>query len=326
MNPVLGLPITPGMLLALALSVVLLAGAATIAGLRRDGRLAARLSALRSGHAADAADPRLQALSITGLQDPRGRAILDRLFGIDRRLHIPHGFRIWQAIAAGVIVSGPVAWVAGSFAEGGLLAAGLLALATVFLVPAAIYRKLRRDTRDRMMEQFPDTMGLIVRSVRAGIPVVEGIRQVARDVPAPTGPEFRRIADDLAIGASLEAALWRSAERKNLPEFRFFLVSVILQRETGGNISEALENLAEVVRKRRMLDRKTAALTSEARASTYVLAALPFFTGTMIYITNPAYIERLFVTPEGKLVLAVAIGLLAAGLLIMKAIVKGIRA
>ena len=120
---------------------------------------------------------------------------------------------------------------------------------------------------------------MIVRSVRVGIPVMEAIRAVARETPEPTGPEFARLVDQVSIGVSLDDAVLDMARRCGIPEYRFFATALSLQNQTGGTLSETLENLADVIRKRVALAAKGKALASEARTSAMVLAALPIVTG-----------------------------------------------
>ena len=214
------------------------------------------------------------------------------------------------------------AWATGPF--GGFPAAAVLGVAAGGAVIGArlVFTRARRAVNDRLLDQFPDAIGLIVRAVRAGVPVTEGIRIVSAELPAPVGPEFRRVVDELAVGVDLETALWALAARTGLPEYRFFVVTVVLQRETGGNLTETLDNLADVIRKRRAVRQRAHALSAEARTSTYVLAALPFVSGAGLYVINPDYLTRLFTDPQGKLLLAAAATSLTLGLVTMKMLIR----
>lgn len=185
-----------------------------------------------------------------------------------------------------------------------------------------IFAAVHRRRSDALYRQLPDALGMVVRAVRAGIPVVEALRTIGREVPEPTGGEFRRLSDLLAIGIPMEEALRRLARRSGLPEYRFFAVALALQNTAGGNLTETLDNLADVVRKRVATRQRGHALASQARASAYVLSAVPVFAACALLLINPRYVLVLFQDPRGNLVLASAIGSLAVGLGTMKAIIR----
>jgi tight adherence protein B len=190
------------------------------------------------------------------------------------------------------------------------------------LVARWVFASIHRKRADALYKQLPDSLGMVVRAVRAGIPVVEALRTVGREVPDPTGAEFRRLSDQLAIGITMEDALKRLARRSGLPEYRFFAVSLTLQNSAGGNLTETLDNLADVVRKRVATRQRGHALASQARASAYVLSAVPVFAGSALLLINPRYVLVLFNDPRGNVVLACAIASLATGLGTMKAIIR----
>jgi tight adherence protein B len=190
------------------------------------------------------------------------------------------------------------------------------------LVARWVFAAIHRKRADALYKQLPDSLGMVVRAVRAGIPVVEALRTVGREVPDPTGAEFRRLSDQLAIGITMEDALKRLARRSGLPEYRFFAVSLTLQNSAGGNLTETLDNLADVVRKRVATRQRGHALASQARASAYVLSAVPVFAAAALMLINPRYVLVLFNDPRGNIVLACAIASLATGLATMKAIIR----
>jgi tight adherence protein B len=190
------------------------------------------------------------------------------------------------------------------------------------LVARWVFASIHRKRADALYKQLPDSLGMVVRAVRAGIPVVEALRTVGREVPDPTGAEFRRLSDQLAIGITMEDALKRLARRSGLPEYRFFAVSLTLQNSAGGNLTETLDNLADVVRKRVATRQRGHALASQARASAYVLSAVPVFAAAALMLINPRYVLVLFNDPRGNIVLACAIASLATGLGTMKAIIR----
>ncbi len=176
--------------------------------------------------------------------------------------------------------------------------------------------------QDKMLNQFPDALAMIVRSVRVGIPVMEAIRAVARESPGPTGPEFGQLVDDVAVGTTLEDAVQELAQRSNLPEYRFFATALSLQNQTGGTLSETLDNLADVIRKRIALKAKGYAMTSEARTSALVLGAMPIVTGAAMWLANPSYIGLLFVDATGNKLLGGAILSLGLGMFVIRTIIR----
>jgi tight adherence protein B len=170
--------------------------------------------------------------------------------------------------------------------------------------------------------QFPDVLAMLVRAVRVGIPIGEGIRSAARESPNPTGQELRIVVDQLGIGVTLAEALYELAERNQLPEYRFFATALALQSETGGALSETLERLADVIRKRVALRSHARALASEARTSIYILACLPVFSGAALAVLNPDYLATLFTDRDGQRVFAVALISLSTGIVAMRTIVS----
>lgn len=180
---------------------------------------------------------------------------------------------------------------------------------------------IARRTR-AFLAQFPETIELIVRGIKSGLPVSEEINAVGREIPDPVGYEFRKIADALRFGQTLEEAMWDTAKRLEIADFNFFVVSLAVQRETGGNLAETLENLADVLRKRRQMKLKVRAMSSEARASALIIGSLPFAMLAILLALAPAYIGLLFTDPRGQLVLIGAGVLMGIGVLVMTKMVR----
>ena len=155
---------------------------------------------------------------------------------------------------------------------------------------------------------FPDAIELMVRGLRSGLPITETLGIVSSEVPGPVGIEFRAVADKMKIGRTMDAALQETAERLGTAEFQFFVITLNIQRETGGNLAETLSNLADVLRKRAQMKLKIRAMSSESKASAYIVGALPFIVFTLVYMMNPEYMkgffidERLIVAGLGALV------------------------
>ena len=199
----------------------------------------------------------------------------------------------------------------------------LLAMPVVWVVLSrGFFNWAETRQRDKLLAQFPDALAMIVRSVRVGIPVMEALRAVAREIPAPTGPEFERLVNQVSVGGTLEDAILEMSRRSGLPEYRFFATAISLQNSTGGKLSDALDGLADVIRKRMALKSKGKAMTSEARASTMVLAAMPVLTGAGLWALNPTYMNILFYTKSGHKAFGAAVLSLSIGLLVMRTIIK----
>ncbi|QUL36600.1 type II secretion system F family protein [Erythrobacter sp. JK5] len=156
--------------------------------------------------------------------------------------------------------------------------------------------------------KFPDGIELLVRGLRSGLPVTETLAVVAQEVPGPVGSEFKGVVERIKIGKTMEDSLQETADRLGIPEFNFFCITLAIQRETGGNLAETLSNLADVLRKRAQMKLKIKAMSSESKASAYIVGALPFIVFGMIWWINPSYIggfftdDRLIVTGLGGLV------------------------
>ncbi len=187
----------------------------------------------------------------------------------------------------------------------------LALLAGIFIgvgLPHMIVGMLIKRRVTQFTAKFPDAIELLVRGLRSGLPISETLGVVATEVPGPVGVEFRAVVDKMKIGRTMEVALQETADRLGTPEFQFFVITLSIQRETGGNLAETLSNLADVLRKRGQMKLKIKAMSSESKASAYIIGVLPFMVfGAILYI-NPSYMmkffedERLIVTGLGGLV------------------------
>ncbi|MFN2098633.1 type II secretion system F family protein [Altererythrobacter sp. MF3-039] len=142
--------------------------------------------------------------------------------------------------------------------------------------------------------KFPDAIELLVRGLRSGLPVTETLAVVAQEIPGPVGEEFKAVVDRIKVGRTMEEGLQETADRLDIPEFNFFCITLAIQRETGGNLAETLSNLADVLRKRAQMKLKIRAMSSESKASAYIVGALPFIVFTLIWWINPSYINGFF--------------------------------
>lgn len=195
-----------------------------------------------------------------------------------------------------------------------------------FLVPWQFVRSARARNLLRFTQRFPDAIDLIVRAVRAGLPVLASMEAAGNETPDPVGREFRRLIADTRIGVTVEEALGRAALRIGLIEFNFFVASIQLQRELGGNLTETLATLSSVLRRRDELRAKTKALTAEARTSAMVLAAMPFVTSGAIVLITPGYFQPLFTDPRGGWILGAALCSITFAMLTMRTMLRRVMA
>jgi tight adherence protein B len=180
-----------------------------------------------------------------------------------------------------------------------------------------IHRRLTKFTK-----LFPEAIDLMVRGIRSGLPVSETISSIGQELADPVGTEFQRITDSVKLGQTLEEAMWDTARRLDTPEFKFFVISLSVQRETGGNLAETLENLSDVLRKRHQMQLKIKAMSSEARASAYIIGSLPFIVGGILMLLNPKYVMTLFTDPRGMMLVGVGFAMMALGGFVMAKMVR----
>jgi tight adherence protein B len=171
-------------------------------------------------------------------------------------------------------------------------------------------------------KHFPEAVALMVRGLKSGLPITETFQIVGNEVPDPVGSEFRQISDQIRLGHPPEQALWDAAKRVGTPELKFLVVTLSIQRETGGNLAETLENLDNILRRRRQMKLKVRAMSSEARASAMIIGALPFIMMGLLSVVNHNYIAQLFITERGHTLLMAAACSMTFGVGVMVKMVK----
>ncbi|NYF32323.1 type II secretion system F family protein [Sphingopyxis sp. JAI108] len=196
-----------------------------------------------------------------------------------------------------VVATGAMLIVRAPFLMAGLVGL-LLSLGLPYLVVGMTIKRRVAAFNSR----FPDAIDLLVRGLKSGLPVTETFQVVSQELPGPVGEEFRGVVERIRIGNTMEAALQESAEMLGTPEFQFFCITIQIQRETGGNLAETLANLSDVLRKRAQMKLKIRAMSSEAKASAYIVGALPFFVFGVVWTVNPSYLAGFFV--EERLIIA----------------------
>jgi tight adherence protein B len=290
------------------------------------GKLGRRVERLRR---------RLHAVAITAgdvklLRDLGDRRLIDRIFlrllpqpdMLRQRLH-----RTGRQIGLGTYGVASLVTVAVS---GGVMI--FFGLSVVLALPGGLliglwlphmaigYLANRRALRFTLL--FPEAIGLMVRGVKSGLPITQSFQIVGGEIPDPVGLEFRQLTDQIRLGQSVDQALWDAAKRVGTPEMQFLVVTLSIQRETGGNLSETLENLDNILRRRRQMKLKVRAMSSEARASAMIIGALPFLMGAMLSIVDPEYMSALIEKPLGHVLLACAGASMSFGIVVMAKMVK----
>ncbi|MEQ8297925.1 MAG: type II secretion system F family protein [Nitratireductor sp.] len=191
-------------------------------------------------------------------------------------------------------------------------------LAGAFGVPRWGLAYLRARRVKAFLEELPNALDIIVRSVKSGLPINDGVRLIASEAQEPVRGEFRRVVEAQQMGLSLPEATLRMAETMPCPEAGFFGIVIQIQSQAGGNLSEALGNLSRVLRDRKRMRAKVSALSMEAKASAAIIGALPFIVAFLVYLTSPNYIMPLFTTSTGHMVLGVSLLWMSVGIFVMK--------
>jgi tight adherence protein B len=246
---------------------------------------------------------------------PQPELLRDRLRRTGRQISL-------GAYGIGCLVVALVA-MGGAFALGisFIIALPAAALAGLWL-PHLFIGFLGRRRANAFGKHFPEAIGLMVRGLKSGLPVTETFQIVAQEVPDPVGGEFRQIAEQIRLGHPPEQALWDAVKRTETAELKFLVVTLSIQRETGGNLAETLENLDNILRRRRQMKLKVKAMSSEARASAMIIGALPFLMIGVLSVVNSGYISLLFTTVRGHHMLIAAACSMSFGIAVMTKMVK----
>ncbi|HEY2835567.1 MAG TPA: type II secretion system F family protein [Rhizomicrobium sp.] len=222
--------------------------------------------------------------------------------------------KFWTVCGVVALVAGLLCLITGQ----SKLVVVLAVFATGLGLPRWVLGFLTGRRQKRFTKEFAGAIDVIVRSVRSGLPTNEALRIVARETPDPVGSEFTRLVDGLKVGITLEQGLKRMHESMPTAEVGFFAIVMTIQAKTGGNLSEALSNLAAVLRDRKRLDGKIRAMSSEAKASASIIGALPPAVMGLVWLTTPDYINLLFTQRAGNLLLGGCLLWMSLGIFIMR--------
>ncbi|KSV82313.1 type II secretion system F family protein [Ensifer sp. ENS08] len=170
----------------------------------------------------------------------------------------------------------------------------------------------------KFLEEFPNALEVMVRSIKSGLPLNDALRLIAADGQEPVKTEFRRVVESQQVGLSVTEACARMVNSIPLPEVNFFAIVIAIQAQAGGNLSEALGNLSKVLRERRKMRAKVSAMSMEAKASACIIGALPFIVALLVYLTSPAYMMVLFTDPRGHLIIGAGLFWMSIGIWVMR--------
>ena len=221
------------------------------------------------------------------------------------------------SVIVGVALAGITLILSGSpLMAGGALLAGGLGL------PAWVVKFKKNRRQKKFLHEFPGAVDIIVRGIKAGIPLGDCLRNIAVDAEEPVKTEFRMIVEAQQMGLSIPEAVERIIDRVPLPEANFFSIVINIQAKAGGNLAEALGNLSNVLRDRKKMKGKIKAMSSEAKASAGIIGSLPPLVGFFVYLTSPGYISLLFTTTTGHLTLMGCVFWMSCGIFIMKKMIN----
>src|SRR6266567_3926667 len=219
-------------------------------------------------------------------------------------------------------IFGAVMFVVVFIVGGNLIAAAGAGFAGGFGAPRWLLGFLKKRRENKFLYNFPDAVDVIVRGVKAGLPLGDCLRIIANEAQEPVRSEFKTVIEEQTVGIPMGDACAKLFTRIPLPEANFFGIVVSIQQRSGGNLSEALGNLSRVLRDRKKMKAKIQAMSMEAKASAMIIAALPFCVMLLVYISSPNYIELLWTHPTGRFLMACSAGWMLMGVMVMKKMIN----
>jgi len=220
------------------------------------------------------------------------------------------------------LVVGVLMFMGGLIGNAGMPAAAALGFAGAFGLPRWLLSFLKKRREQKFLNAFPDAVDIIVRGVKAGLPLLDCMKMITIEAPEPLKSEFRAIVETQAIGMPLGEACGKLYERMPVPEANFFGIVISIQQKAGGNLAETLGNLSRVLRDRKKMKSKIQAMSQEAKASASIIGSLPIAVMTLVWITSPQYINLLFTEPLGNIMLAGSAVWMFTGVMVMKKMIN----
>lgn len=275
-------------------------------GLGRDAKAGGRQSRIQE---------RLRELEDKGKERRRRNQIRSELLqaGLDASVR---SYFISMALIGVVVLAG---FMVSGFP---LLVAFPAALAAAFLLPKLVLKVIAKFRQKKFTKYFANAIDVLVRGIKSGLPVGECLNIIARESPDPVGMEFHLLVEGQKVGVTLETLLSRGLERMPTSEYRFFAIVLQIQQQTGGNLADTLENLSNVLRERKKMRDKVKSMSSEAKASAAIIGSLPFFVAGVVSLMAPDYLEKLFVTDVGNMLLGGGLLWMGIGIFVMNKMIN----
>jgi tight adherence protein B len=217
---------------------------------------------------------------------------------------------------------GAAMFLLGLITGSGLIVSIVLGAAGALGLPRWLLSFMKKRRETKFLNAFPDSVDIIVRGVKAGLPLLDCLKMITLEAPEPVKSEFRAIVETQAIGMPLGEACGKLYEQMPVPEANFFGIVISIQQRAGGNLAEALGNLSRVLRDRKKMKAKIQAMSMEAKASASIIGALPIAVMTLVYITSPNYISLLWTEPLGRVMLACSVVWMSMGVMVMKKMIN----
>lgn len=311
---------TPGILIGLILFLLAAAGILLISEQRRRKALTTRLTATIPGgqivRTIDAPNIRVRQ------QKAMRFAVVARLLQMPIDVPQAHVISPAMVVVMGIVISFCAFYLSSKvFSE---TTAAVIGALTGIAMTRGLFAWEMNKYRDKLVKQLPDVVQLVVSATRAGLPVSEAFRAIAKEMPSPTKEEFLRVEKALALGDTPDQALLAMHQRTGVSEYAIFAVTIGVQARSGGRLAETMQNLAETVRDRLAIVAKAKAASSEAKASGVIMGALPFVVGLFQTVMEPAKMALMVNDPRGLRMLAIGVGTLVAGILTMRQLIAGV--
>lgn len=286
-----------------------------------NGRSKKRMAAIRGqGGGAGALDP--ERAKRRALEDAQKAKPQVKRANLERRIEragLSISIKTYWIVSG---ISGAITGVLALLLVQSIIAFVLAGFAGGFGIPRWVLGFLTRRREQAFTREFAPAMDAIVRSVKSGLPVIEALKLVAAEIPQPVAGEFQRLTDSLKVGLTMEQSIRRMYQRMPTSEVNFFGIVMSMQSKAGGNLSEALGNLAGVLRDRKRLKDKVRAMSSEAKSGAIIIGSLPPLVMTMVYVTTPVYMTPLFTTDIGKVLLGGCAVWMGIGIFVMKSMIN----
>lgn len=312
-------PVVRVSLMALALVELAAAAVVVLQIDRRSKRLNSRVERLGAGPASIAPVPQRAVVKRTNAGTAK-RHLVRAILNIPERALPGATVPIWLSGLAAVFAGGFCGMIGSFFLSP--VAAPFAALLGVVLIVRMLYGRQRQAYARKLLVQMPDMIELVVSAVRAGLPITEALRSVAREMPSPTRDEFAHVSNSITLGVPPDVAIRELHDRSGLTEYAIFSVTLAVQSRSGGRLAETIQTLAETTRQRVAMAKKARALSAEARISAVALEVLPLIAGILLSLEQPGYLSGLINNPSGRKMVGVAAGTLTVGTLIMRWMIR----